>query len=109
MPCVYQNDIYQWVILTGKSELAAFKKKHPEARKALAQWEEIIEKSDFKDFIELKAVFPSVDYVKGTPYTIFDIRGNKYRVAVLIVYRENRCLVEKVMTHEDYLRWLRKR
>jgi mRNA interferase HigB len=96
------------VILTGKSELEAFKKKHPDARKALALWQEVIEKSDFKDFIELKATFPSVDYVKGSPYTVFDIRGNNYRLAVVIVYRENRCIVEKVMTHDEYLRWSRK-
>ena len=96
------------MILTGKSELEAFKKKHPDSRKALIWWQEVVETNDFKDFIELKATFPSVDYVKGSRYTVFDIRGNNYRLAVVIVYRENRCIVEKVMTHEDYLRWLRK-
>ena len=96
------------MILTGTSELEAFKKKHPDSRKALTQWQGVIEKSDFKDFVGLKATFPSVDYVKGSRYTVFDIRGNNYRLAVVIVYRENRCIVEKVMTHEDYLRWLRK-
>ena len=96
------------MILTGKSELEAFKKKHPDSRKALIWWQEVVETSDFKDFIELKATFPAVDYVKGSRYTVFDIRGNNYRLAVVIVYRVNRCIVEKVMTHDDYLRWLRK-
>ncbi len=94
--------------LTGKSELDAFKRKHPDSRKALAQWQAIIEKGHFRDFIELKAAFPSVDYVKNSAYTVFDIRGNNYRLAVIVVYRENRCIVEKVMTHEEYERWLRK-
>ena len=94
--------------LTGKSELDAFRRKHPDSRKALAQWQMTIEKSHFKDFIELKAAFPSVDYVKNSRYTVFDIRGNTYRLAVIVVYRENRCIVEKVMTHQEYERWLTK-
>lgn len=94
--------------LTGKSELDIFKRKHPDCRKALTHWEEVIEKGHFKDFIELKAAFPSVDYVKNSPFTVFDIRGNNYRLAVVIVYREDRCIVEKVMTHEEYERWLSK-
>jgi mRNA interferase HigB len=93
------------VILTGKSALDDFKKKHPGARKALAQWQAVIEKNVFRDFLALKAVFPSVDYVKKSPYTVFDIRGNNYRLAVIVVYRENRCIVERVMTHEEYDRW----
>ena len=96
------------MILTGKSELDAFKRKHPDARKALDQWQGVIERNDFKNFIALKNAFPSVDYVRGTSYTIFDIRGNNYRLAVIVLYRENRCIVEKVMTHEEYTRWLRR-
>jgi len=97
------------VILSGAQELDAFRKKHPGSRKALGQWQVAIEQGVFKDFIELKAAFPSVDYVKGSPFTVFDIRGNHYRLAVLIVYRENRCIVERVMTHDEYIRWSRKR
>ena len=105
---IYQYDIYDYVILTGQQELDAFKKKHPDSRKALDQWRVVIERGHFKDFIELKAVFPSVDYVRNSPFTIFDIRGNNYRLAVIVRYRENRCIVEKVMTHEEYKRWLTK-
>ena len=96
------------MILTGKSELDAFKRKHSDARKAIDQWQGVIERNDFKDFVELKNAFPSVDYLKGTPYTIFDIRGNNYRIAIIVVYQANRCIVEKVMTHEEYTRWLRR-
>jgi len=95
------------VILSGRQELDAFRKKHPDSRKALDQWQMAIEKGVFKDFVELKAAFPSVDYVKGSPFTVFDIRGNNYRLAVVIVYRENRCIIERVMTHDDYVRWSR--
>ena len=96
------------MILTGQQELDAFKRKHPDSRKALDPWRAAIEKGGFKDFVELKAAFPAVDYVKGSPFTVFDIRGNNYRLAVVIVYRANRCIVEQVMTHDEYLRWSRK-
>ena len=96
------------MIFSGLQELDVFRRIHSSSRKAFDQWQIAIEVGVFKDFIELKAAFPSVDFVKGSPFTVFDIRGNNYRVAVVIVYRESRCIVERVMTHDDYLRWLRK-
>jgi mRNA interferase HigB len=96
------------VILTGKSALEDFKRKYADARKALDQWQAVIERNGFRHFPELKAAFPSVDYVKNSPYTVFDIRGNKYRLAVIVVYRDNRCIVEKVMTHQEYTHWCRR-
>ena len=93
------------MILTGLSEVRAFQRKHPDSRKALEAWKRVIETSSFKSFTELKAVFSSADYVKG--YIVFDIRGNHFRLAAVVVFREDRCIVERVMTHDDYLKWSR--
>jgi mRNA interferase HigB len=91
------------VTLTGLSELEAFKRKHPESRKALDSWRKVIEASSFNTFTELKAAFPSADYVKG--FIVFDIRGNKYRLVAVVVFREGRCIIDQIMTHDDYMKW----
>jgi mRNA interferase HigB len=41
-----------------------------------------------------------VDYVDG--YTIFDVGGNKYRIAAVIHYDKQRLYIRQVMTHAEY-------
>ena len=36
--------------------------------------------------------------------TIFNIGGNKYRLATLINYRTGKVFIRQVMTHEEYTR-----
>ena len=51
-------------------------------------------------FATLRQTFGSADYVDG--YTIFDVGGNRYRVAAVIHYDKQRLYVRKVMTHAEY-------
>jgi len=51
-------------------------------------------------FPELRQTFGSADYVDG--YTIFDVGGNKYRIAAVIHFDKQRVYVRAVMTHSGY-------
>ena len=51
-------------------------------------------------FTELKQTFGSADYVDGV--TIFDVGGNRYRLAAVIHYNTQRIYVRHVMTHAEY-------
>ena len=83
--------------------LREFWKKHPEAEGVLRQWHCVVEHVDFRDFNHVRELFISADY--ATPYTIFDIGGNNYRVIVIIRYRFKKVFVHKVMTHREYDDW----
>ena len=49
---------------------------------------------------ELSQVYPSADLVGW--YTVFNIKGNKYRLIARIVYRSQTLFVVKILTHEEY-------
>ena len=52
--------------------------------------------------------FNTADYVDG--FTIFDVGGNRYRIAAVIHYDKQRIYVRAVMTHAEYDRnnWRKK-
>ena len=51
-------------------------------------------------FPAVRKTFGSADYVDG--FTIFDVGGNRYRIATVIHYDKQRLYVRRVMTHAEY-------
>lgn len=51
-------------------------------------------------FPALCQTFGSADYVSGI--TVFDVGGNRYRIAAVIHYDKQRLYVRQVMTHAEY-------
>lgn len=86
--------------ILGADKLAAFKKRHPEARASLGKWESVVTKATWKNIAELKNFFNSADYVRGL--TVFDIGGNKYRMIAIVQYETGLVIVKDMLTHEEY-------
>lgn len=59
-----------------------------------------MEANRFRHLVDMKKTFGSADYVR--PYTIFNISGNKYRLAALVNYELQIVSVAHVLTHEEY-------
>ncbi len=59
-------------------------------------------------FPALGETFASADYVDG--FTVFDVGGNRYRIAAAVHYDKQRIYVRAVMTHAEYdrNRWRKK-
>lgn len=55
----------------------------------------------FENYNELKALFPSADYVGNSRY-VFDLKGNNYRLVVLVIFINSRMQVEFCGTHAEY-------
>lgn len=73
---------------------------HPDAETSLKAWHGVAKGSNWQNFAELKRVYPSADLVGR--YTVFNIRGNKYRLIARIVYRSQTIFISAIMTHEEY-------
>jgi mRNA interferase HigB len=73
---------------------------HPDAEVSLRAWFTTAKKANWQNLAELKQVYPSADLVGR--YTVFNIRGNKYRLIARIVYRSQTIFIVTVMTHEEY-------
>jgi mRNA interferase HigB len=85
----------------SKARLKEFWLVHPRARRPLEAWYQLVSQSSFADLDARKKTFgASVDYVD--PLYVFDIGGNKFRLAVAIHLNGQRCYVRHVMTHAEY-------
>ncbi len=85
----------------SRPKLIEFWKKHPDSATPLKVWFKNIEQAKWKNINELKRDFPSADYV-GDNRVVFDIKGNKYRIIVLIFFDGQKVYIRFVGTHAEY-------
>jgi len=76
---------------------------YPDAAEPLRSWRKLMERQDFRDLIAMRAVWPTADFVD--PYTIFNIKGNHYRLLTIVHYRYKRVYIKAFLTHAAYDRW----
>lgn len=72
-----------------------------DSKAALERWYDIAESAEWKDLNDIKVDFPSVDYV-GNQHYVFNIRGNNYRLVVVIKFMMGYVFVRFVGTHKEY-------
>lgn len=84
-----------------KHLLEKFTKKHGGTTNAVNKWIETIEDNEFKNHNELLQMFPTADYVGNQRY-VFDIKGNRYRFVVIVVFIGGYSRIKFCGTHGDY-------
>jgi len=72
-----------------------------ERKVALERWYHIALEAQWKGLGDIKADFPSVDYV-GNQHYVFNIRGNRYRLVVVIKFVMGYIFIRFVGTHQEY-------
>lgn len=87
--------------ITGSEKLEKFCRKHNDAQSALEKWVDEVTKASWKNHNDLKNDYLSADYVGNNRY-VFNIRGNKYRLIVLVVFFAGNVDIRFVGTHADY-------
>ncbi|MBN8696084.1 MAG: type II toxin-antitoxin system HigB family toxin [Bacteroidetes bacterium] len=85
----------------SRLSLIKFWKKHPDAETPLRVWFKKVEQSKWKSINDLKADFPTADYV-GNDRVVFDIKGNNYRIVVLVFFTGQKMFIRFVGTHAEY-------
>lgn len=77
-----------------------FSSRHRDAGSSLKAWYTVVRKANWQNLAELKQVYSSADLVDR--YTVFNIKGNKYRLVSRIVYRSQTVFIVAIMTHHEY-------
>jgi mRNA interferase HigB len=75
-------------------------KEHPDSKSSLSAWYKTAKKASWQNLAQLKAVYHSADLVGR--YTVFNIKGNHYRLIARIIYRSQTLFIREVLTHKDY-------
>jgi len=74
---------------------------HSDSKVALEEWFTKTEKSHWTCFQDIKKTFNSVDSV-GNQHYVFNIKGNQYRLIVVIKLTLQAVLIRFIGTHEEY-------
>jgi mRNA interferase HigB len=80
--------------------LREFAQKHSNSSEALDSWYKIASKADWSNLIEVQSVFPRAEAVGN--FTIFNIKGNNYRLIVSIDYERQLIYIKYILTHGEY-------
>lgn len=72
-----------------------------DSKTALERWYEIVENARWNNLSDIKVDFPSVDYV-GNQHYVFNIKGNKYRLVVVVKFTMGYVFIRFVGTHNEY-------
>ncbi len=83
----------------AKRPLKQFWERHPRAEIPLKNWYQVVDKASRNTPADVKRMFgTTVDFI-GDNRRIFDIGGNKYRLAVHVAYAFKRVLIKFVGKH----------
>ena len=80
--------------------LRQFSNLHADATSALVNWYRIASKARWSNLTDVQAIFPSAESVDN--FTVFDIKGNRYRLIVDINYERQLVFIKYVLTHAEY-------
>ncbi|CAN7309542.1 type II toxin-antitoxin system HigB family toxin [Duganella sp. LjRoot269] len=89
--------------LVSLKVLKEFCVRYPDAASGVRQWKQRMAAGSPHSFSELRLISGSVDYV--SPFTIFNIAGNKYRLITIVKYSSNSVFIRWMLTHAEYDKW----
>jgi len=72
-----------------------------DSRVALERWYHATLKAEWKNLSDVKVDFPATDYT-GNQHYVFNIKGNKYRLVVVVKFTIGYVFIRFVGTHEEY-------
>jgi mRNA interferase HigB len=90
------------VHIISRRALRDFANEHKDAETPLDDWYRTVKRAIWNSIIDVRKTYPHADAVAD--FTVFNIGGNKYRLATYIKYRSRRVYIRYVMTHEEYSR-----
>ena len=85
----------------AKSTLVEYYNKHPQAQQPLEDWYETTKRAEWKNINDIKTAFNTVDYVGNDRY-VFNIKGNDYRLVVVIRFTKGRVYIRFIGTRAEY-------
>jgi mRNA interferase HigB len=81
--------------------LVNFYKKHKDAEIAIENWYRITTTAEWQCVADIKNDFNSVDSV-GNQHFVFNVKGNNYRLVVVIKFQIKMVYIRFIGTHKEY-------
>jgi len=81
--------------------LREFWERHPDSKAHLESWVDEARKANWRRPSDIKAHFCSACILKNRR-VVFNIKGNRYRLIVVVAYRYGALYIRLFGTHEEY-------
>jgi len=91
------------VRIVSEKRIREFLGREPRSAGAMWHWADAIESGSWRNPGELKATFASVSFIGGL--TVFNLGGNRYRIAAFAHYRKQIVYIKGIGAHEEYDQW----
>ena len=88
--------------IISRKKLLEAEEAHGDLSGPLDVWYRISKKAAWKNLMEVRQVFPTADAVEG--FTVFNIKGNAYRLVTEMNYHTGRIFLRHLLTHAEYSR-----
>lgn len=86
--------------IISQRRIRDYSAQRPDCRSALASWYRIAKAATWNNLAEVRRDFPHADAVGNK--TVFNIRGNTYRLITAIHYNKHRVHIRELLTHAEY-------
>src|SRR5438105_2293424 len=89
----------------NRKRLGDWVRHFPDAADSLYAWHEVARKARWRSLQDVRSDFPNADGVRvssGRTVTVFNIRGNHYRLLTAIHYNTQVVFVMRFITHAEY-------
>jgi mRNA interferase HigB len=87
--------------ITGRGVLAAFTQEHADTRRWIENWLAESEGATWKTPQDIKDHYASASFLPGGR-VIFNVKGNEYRLEVIVAFKTGVVVVEWAGTHAEY-------
>jgi mRNA interferase HigB len=81
--------------------LREFLEKHPDAAIPLQSWFHDVERATWNTPADIKTVYQNASFV-ADDRVVFNIKGNHYRLVVVVIYQQGVVYIRFVGTHEEF-------
>ena len=87
--------------MISRRVLREFWENHPDAAVPLQTWFHDVARATWSNPAEIKAVYRNASFL-GNNRVVFNIKGNRYRLVVVVIYSHGVVYIRFVGTHAEY-------
>jgi mRNA interferase HigB len=87
--------------IVSRKRLVEFWQYHPDAEGPLRAWYAEAKKASWRSPVEIKSTYRNVSILSNNR-AVFNIKGNDYRLIVIIEYKQNKIFIHFIGTHQEY-------
>ena len=85
----------------SRKTLRKFWEKHPQARQVLQAWYIDVKHANWNKPSDIRNVYQNASFLSNNR-VVFNIKGNTYRVIVVVIYKHGIVFIRFVGTHKEY-------